>query len=41
MLLIMNFMHLRWDKLIFSFLFFSGFLTAILLVLSFLALFYL
>ncbi len=41
MLLIMNFMHLRWDKLIFSFLFFSGFLIAILLVLSLLALFYL
>ena len=41
MLLVMNFMHLRWDRMIFSMIFFCGFLMAILLVLAFLALFYL
>ena len=41
MLLIMNIMHLRWDKLIFAFLFFSGFVTAILLVVGLVALYHL
>ena len=41
MLLVMNIMHLRWDKLIFAFLFFSGFVTAILLVTALVALYYL
>ena len=41
LLLAMNIMHLRWDRLMFSFLFFTGFLTAILMVLALLALFYL
>ena len=41
MLLAMNIMHLRWDKLVFSFLFFLGFSTSVLLVLALLALFYL
>ena len=41
LLLIMNIMHLRWDKLIFAAMFFSGFLGAILLVAALLALFYL
>ena len=38
LLLIMNFMHLRWDRLLYSFLFFSGFIGAVLLVLALVAL---
>ena len=38
MRLIMNFMHLHWDRLLYSFLFFSGFVGAILLVLALVAL---
>jgi heme/copper-type cytochrome/quinol oxidase subunit 4 len=38
LLLAMNIMHLRWDKLLFSAVFFTGFATAILLVLALLAL---
>lgn len=37
----MNIMHLRWDKLVYTFLFFTGLATAVLLVAALLASYYL